>query len=68
MVAHVIDCADCGHCQDLHDETEGDAKDLKKTRRKIRKHVKRWLGEERFPEGYKGKRRGKEILMSEVSE
>jgi len=50
MTAHVIDCDDCAHCVDLHDETDDDADDLKATRSQQRKHINRWLQSNGFPE------------------
>lgn len=50
MEAHVVDCEDCAHCVDLYTEKDSDAPDLKKTRKRIREHVARWLKGDGFPE------------------
>ena len=50
MAAHVIDCDDCAHCIDLHDEDIDDAEDLKATRDQERMHINRWLQSEGYPE------------------
>lgn len=45
MIAHTVQCTDCGHCVELYNEKSEDAKDLVDTRNKIRASVTKWLTE-----------------------
>lgn len=50
MTAHVVDCPNCGHCVDLYTEKDSDAEDLKRTRKEIREHIKKWIDVSGWPE------------------
>jgi len=43
MNTRIIQCADCGHCVDLHTPTDNDPENLTKVRSEIEAEISKWL-------------------------